>query len=75
MIGSKIESSYDSSETRMVNKVLKRKILSEFLANDNPKFYGGKYVREFEKKLSKYYKMKYTYNCLLCKLIGCQSNI
>lgn len=59
MIGSKVESFFGSSERRMVNKVLKRKILSEFLANDNPKFYGGKYVREFEKKLAKYYNMKY----------------
>ena len=42
------------------------------MGNYHPKFYGGKYVRDFEDKLSKYYNMKYaiTFNSWTSGLIA-----
>ena len=72
MIGLKPQNFYGVEEKRMLNKVFNRKIFSDFLGNYHPKFYGGKYVREFEMKLAKYYKMKYaiTFNSWTSGLIA-----
>ena len=52
-------SSLDSTDYKLIKKVVKSKILSDFFAKGNKKFYGGKYVNEFEKKAQKYFKSKY----------------
>ena len=72
MIGTKSQNFYGIQEKKMINKVFSGKIFSDFLANDNPKFYGGKFVRKFEDKLSKFYKMKYaiTFNSWTSGLIA-----
>lgn len=72
MIGLKSQNFYASEEKKMINKVFKRRIFSDFLGNYHPKFYGGKFVRDFENKLSKYYNMKYaiTFNSWTSGLIA-----
>ena len=52
-------SSLDSGDLKMLKKVFKTKVLSDFFAKGRKKFYGGKYVNEFEKKAQKYFKSKY----------------
>ena len=42
-----------------VTKVLKTGILSDYVVGDNPQFYGGKKVKEFERKLEKYFRVKH----------------
>ena len=44
-------------ERRAVNKVMKSGILSNFFANKNKNFLGGKYVLKFEKECQKYFKV------------------
>ncbi len=46
-------------ETSAVVKVLKTGILSDFVAGNNSQFYGGSKVKEFERKLEKYFKVKH----------------
>ena len=48
-----------SEEVRAVNKVVNRGILSDFFANKNKNFLGGKYVQKFEKDCKKYFKVKH----------------
>ena len=45
-------------EIELVNKVLESGILSGFVGTWSPKFFGGPYVQEFEKKFSKYFGVK-----------------
>ena len=45
-------------EIKAVNKVLKSGELSSFLGAYSKKFYGGKYVRKFEKNIEKYFGVK-----------------
>mgnify|MGYP006082924779 FL=1 len=40
-------------------KVLKTGILSDYVAGDNTQFYGGEKVKEFERKLEKYFRVKH----------------
>jgi len=40
-------------------KVLKTGILSDFIAGNNPQFFGGSKVKEFERKFEKYFKVKH----------------
>ena len=47
------------SEIIAANKVLKSGNLSSFFGSNGPNFYGGKYVKKFEKNLSKFYNSKY----------------
>ena len=44
-----------SEEIRAVNKVMKSGVLSDFFANKNRNFLGGKYVQKFEKDCKKYF--------------------
>ena len=46
-------------ETSAAIKVLKTGILSDFIAGNNSQFYGGSKVKEFERKLEKYFKVKH----------------
>tara|TARA_B100000073_G_C23715997_1_gene565947 strand:+ start:21 stop:1301 length:1281 start_codon:yes stop_codon:yes gene_type:complete len=46
-------------ELRAAIKVVKSGKLSSFLGEPSDEFFGGKYVRQFEKNLSKYFKVKY----------------
>ena len=48
-----------SEEIRAVNKVMKSGVLSDFFANKNRNFLGGKYVQKFEKDCKKYFKVKH----------------
>ena len=48
-----------NEEIKAANKVLKSGVLSDFIGSKSKKFYGGKYVVNFEKKISKYFKTKY----------------
>ena len=43
----------DAKEKNAVDKVIKSKNLSGFVARNSKNFYGGKYVQTFEKKLEK----------------------
>lgn len=60
-------------ERRAASKVIKRGILSDFLAADIKKFNGGFYVLKFEKKLKSFFKVKYalTFNSWTSGLIAC----
>ncbi len=51
--------SIDKKDLRYVSKVLKSGKLSGFLAGSSNLFYGGKYVKLFEKKLQRYFGIKY----------------
>lgn len=46
-------------EEKAVSRVMKSKILSNFLAGWSKNFYGGKKVLELEKKFAKFFKVKY----------------
>jgi len=48
-----------AQELYAASKVIKSGKLSGFLAGTGKEFLGGKYVREFEKKLQSYFKVKY----------------
>ena len=62
----------DSKEIEAVKKVMKSGVLSAFYASKKG-FYGGKKVQEFEKKLKKFYKVKYaiTVNSWTSGLTAC----
>ena len=51
--------SIGNDERISANKVLKTGILSGFVAEKGKGFLGGKYVQDFEKKLQRFYKVKY----------------
>lgn len=51
--------SIGKEEILAANKVLKKGILSDFVAGKNSKFLGGSKVREFERYCAKYFKVKY----------------
>jgi len=46
-------------EIKSANIVLRSGILSDFLASPGHKFCGGKFVKKFEEKLKKFYKVKH----------------
>jgi perosamine synthetase len=48
-----------TQELYSATKVIKSGKLSGFLAGTGKEFLGGEYVREFEKKLQKYFKVRY----------------
>ncbi len=45
-------------EIKIVNKVMKTGVLSDYYANRHQNFLGGKYVNQFEKNCKKYFKVK-----------------
>lgn len=51
--------SIGEAELKATQDVLKSGILSDYLASDISKFYGGRKVLEFEKKIKSYFKVKY----------------
>ena len=51
--------SIGKEELIAAKKVIKSGKLSEFLASYGKEFYGGKYVQLFEKKITKFYNVKY----------------
>ena len=51
--------SIGKEEILAANKVLKKGVLSDFIAGKNSKFLGGSKVREFERYCAKYFKVKY----------------
>ena len=55
----KLHNPIGNEEIKATNKVLKSGILSGFYAQNYPKFFGGKYVLSFEKKLRTFFKCKY----------------
>jgi perosamine synthetase len=50
---------YGKQELFAANKVVKSGILSEFLAKPGNKYYGGKYVKKFEKKFADFFNVKH----------------
>lgn len=50
---------FDNKEIYAAKKVVKSGILSEFLAKPGEKFFGGKYVKKFEKNFASYFKVKH----------------
>lgn len=50
----------DQKEIQVVSKILRTGVLSGFRASQDKHFYGGKYVREFEKQWSKFIGSKYS---------------
>lgn len=46
-------------EERAVVKVMRRRVISDFLGSGGDKFLGGKYVREFEAMMRRMFKAKY----------------
>jgi len=51
--------SYNTKEILAANKVIKTGNLSGFIAGNEKSFYGGKYVKLFEKKIKSFFKVKY----------------
>lgn len=51
--------SIGKGETKAVLRVMKGKILSDFLGREGKYFLGGKYVKDLEKKFCRYFKIKY----------------
>ena len=51
--------SIGKEEIKAVEKVIKGRILSGFIGRAGDWFYGGKYVRELERRFSNYFKVKY----------------
>tara|TARA_Y100000741_G_scaffold357818_1_gene336145 strand:+ start:639 stop:1934 length:1296 start_codon:yes stop_codon:yes gene_type:complete len=51
--------SIDHKERRAALKVLNKGVLSDFLGEKSPKFYGGEQVQKFEKYLQKYFNVKH----------------
>ena len=49
----------DLKEFQAAKKVIKSGILSGFVASNSKEFNGGKYVQKFERKLEKFYGVKY----------------
>ena len=49
---------YDTKEKDAANKVIKSGILSQYIAAPGNFFDGGTYVKKFEKKIEKYFKVK-----------------
>lgn len=49
----------DHKEIKIVNKVLKSKKISQFVGKNSKRFYGGKYVRLFEKNLQNFFNVKH----------------
>ena len=52
--------SIGKEEARAVSKIMKTGNLSEFFGTWGEGFYGGKYVKKFEKSCNKYFKVKYS---------------
>lgn len=50
--------SLSSDEVKISSKIIKKGILSDFLASPNQGFRGGFFVQKFEKKLQNFYKVK-----------------
>lgn len=50
---------YDHNEVAAAKKVVSSGILSNYLGAWGAKFNGGKYVKKFEKKIEKYFKVKH----------------
>jgi len=69
----KLHNSIGREELLAANKVIKSGNLSGFYASDLKKFFGGKKVLEFEKKLCNYFNVKYaiTMNSWTSGLIAC----
>ena len=59
-------------EIKATKKVLKNGILSDYLASNQNKFFGGKYVKNFEKNLKSFFKVKHalTFNSWTSGLIA-----
>ena len=55
----KKKNTINKEEIRSAIKVLKSGELSGFMGSSGPNFLGGKFVRKFEKKIEKFYKIKY----------------
>ena len=55
----KESNNFGASEINAAIKVIKSGKLSGFLGTWSPNFYGGKYVKQFESKLKKFFKVKY----------------
>ena len=55
----KLYNSIGKEEKDIVNKVMKSGKLSAFFGTWGEGFYGGEYVKKFEKDCSKYFKVKY----------------
>ncbi len=55
----KLFNTYDIKEQNAAVKVIKSGIISDFVGKNVKNFYGGKYVREFEKQIKKKFKCKY----------------
>ena len=51
--------SIGKEEKKAAIKVLNKGVLSDFLGEKNPKFYGGEQVQKFEKYLKNYFKVKH----------------
>jgi len=51
--------SLGKEEAKAASKVVKSGILSGFIATKSKEFYGGKYVKKFETKCSKFFKVRY----------------
>ena len=51
--------SIGKEEKQAALKVLNKGVLSDFLGEKDPKFYGGEQVQKFEKYLKNYFKVKY----------------
>ncbi len=51
--------SISKEELKAAQKVIKKGVLSDFIAKDGKNFFGGKNVINFENKLKKYFKVKY----------------
>ena len=52
--------SLGKEEEKTVLKVMKTKIISDFLGRAGRHFLGGKYVKELEKKFCQYFRVKYS---------------
>ena len=55
-----INNTINHKEIKIVNKILKKGILSDFLASSNNKFFGGDYVRLMEKNWKNYFKSNHS---------------
>ena len=55
----RLHNSIGKEERQAVNKVMKSGKLSAFYGSWGKGFYGGKYVRKFEKKCEKFFGVKY----------------
>lgn len=53
------QNSIGREETRAALAVMKKRVLSDFLGQAGDKFLGGKYVKKFESKIGRYFKVKH----------------